>query len=58
MNEQLQFSENSSQITLRTEESLEESDSLMNNQKEFFITFEEQLQKAHKEVTAQLKKLK
>ena len=30
-NEQLQFSKNSSQITLRIDESLEESDSLINN---------------------------
>ena len=42
-NEQLQFSENSSQITLKTEESLEEFNSSMNDQKEFFTTFKEQL---------------
>src|SRR5699024_9606693 len=57
-NEQLQFSENSSQITVRTDESLKESDSSTNNQREFFTTFEEQLQKTHEEVTARLKKLK
>ena len=56
--EQLQFSKNSSQITLKTDESLEESDSSIDNQKEFFTTSEEQLQKAHKEITAWLKKLK
>ena len=57
-NEQLQFSENSSQITLRIKESLKESDSSINDQKEFFTTFKEQLQKAHEKITAQLKKLK
>ena len=51
-NEQLQFSENSSQIILKTKKSLEESDSLMNDQKEFFTTFEKQLQKAYEEITA------
>ena len=43
---------------MKTEKSLEESDSSTNDQKEFFTTSEEQLQKAHKEITAQLKKLK
>src|SRR5699024_4711329 len=37
---------------------LKESDSLTNNQREFFTTFKEQLQKTHEEVTARLKKLK
>src|SRR5699024_4498645 len=37
---------------------LEESDSSTNDQREFFTTFEEQLQKTHEEVTARLKKLK
>ena len=41
MNKQLQFNENFNQITLKTEKSLKESDSLTDNQKEFFTTFEE-----------------
>ena len=43
---------------MRTEEFLEESNSSTDDQKEFFITSEEQLQKAYEEITAQLKKLK
>ena len=50
-NEQLQFSENSSQITLKTDESLKELNSSINDQKEFFIIFKKQLQKAYKEIT-------
>ena len=42
MNEQLQFSENFSQIILKTKKSLKESDSLMNDQKEFFTTSKKQ----------------
>ena len=49
-NEQLQFNENFNQITLKTNESLKEFNFLINNQKEFFITSEEQLQKAYKEI--------
>ena len=49
-NEQLQFNENFNQITLKTNEFLRESDFLMNNQKEFFTTSEEQFQKAHEKI--------
>ena len=43
MNEQLQFSRNFSQITLKTDEFLKEFNFLINDQKEFFTTFKKQL---------------
>ena len=40
--EQLQFSENSNQITLKTEKFLKKFNFLTDDQKEFFTIFEEQ----------------